>query len=183
MKISEISGKITAFMTVTALTAGFVLTVTGKKDDFSLNENKELVSFPEFSVSELTDGSYGKQLNQYITDHFFIREKWVSAQADINSYMGEKIINGVYMDSKGLLDAEVSSREISKENIEAVNRFFNNYIGTAYFTAVPTTSGIYGDKLPEYLMTNPEKNQIDFLYDNLTDGIRTIDTYNMLRNL
>ena len=183
MKISEISGKITAFMTLTTLIAGCILTVTGKKDDFSLNENRELVSFPEFSVTALTDGTYGKQLNQYITDHFFGREKWVSVQADINSYMGEKIMNGVYMDSKGLLDAEVSSRKISRKNIEAVNKFFGNYIGTAYFTAVPTTSGIYGDRLPEYLMTNPEKNQIDFLYDNLTDGIRTIDTYNILRML
>ncbi|MDE6427071.1 MAG: hypothetical protein K2K89_13200 [Ruminococcus sp.] len=183
MKIPEISGKIAAFITVTALTAGLILTVTGKKSDFSINENRKLASFPEFSVSALTDGSYGKQLNQYITDHFFRREKWVSAQACIKSYMGEKIINGVYIDSRGLLDAEISSRKISTKNINAVNKFFENYTGTAYFTAVPTASGIYGDKLPEYLITNPEKNQIDFLYDNLTDGIRTIDTYNILRML
>ncbi|MDE6833093.1 MAG: hypothetical protein K2J39_02425 [Ruminococcus sp.] len=183
MKISEISGKITAFIILTILIAGFIFTLTGKKDDFSLKENRNLATFPEISFSALTDGSYGKQLNQYITDHFFRREKWVSAQADINSYTGGKIINGVYMDSNRLLDTEVSSREISKKNIEAVNKFFGNYIGTAYFTAIPTTSGIYGDKLPEYLMTNPERNQIDFLYDNLTDGIRTIDTYNILRML
>ncbi|MCM1474352.1 MAG: DHHW family protein, partial [Muribaculaceae bacterium] len=183
MKIPEISGKITSFITVTALTAGLILTVIGKKSDFSINENRKLASFPEFSVSALTDGSYGKQLNKYITDHFFMREKWVSAQACIESCMGEKIINGVYIDSKGLLDAEISSRCISEKNINAVNKFFADYTGTVYFTAVPTASGIYGDKLPEYLMTNPEKNQIDFLYDNLTDGIRTIDTYNILRML
>lgn len=170
MKISEISGKITAFLIVSALAAGFALTVTGKN-----------ASFPEFSFSALKNGTYGKQLNQYAADNFFMREKWVSARAYVESCMGEKIVNGVYMDSRGLLDAEVSSRKISTENINAVNNFFQNYTGTAYFTAVPTTSGIYGDNLPEYLMKNPEKNQIDLLYDSLTDGIRTIDTYNILR--
>lgn len=183
MKISEISGKITAFIITTALTAGFILTVTGKKNGFSLNENRKLADFPEFSFSALKDGTYGEQLNEYIADHFFMREKWVSAQAYVESGMGEKIINGVYMDNDRLLDAEISSRCVSEKNIKAVNEFFENHTGMVYFTAVPTSSGVYGDMLPEYLLTNPEKNQINSLYDGLNDGIRKIDSYNILRML
>lgn len=181
MKISEISGRITAVLVMAVIFAMFILTICGKKEDFSLSENRELTSFPKFSVSSVADGSYGRQLESYMTDHFFGREKWVSAQARIESAMCEKIVNGVYVNDKILLDAEISSRCISQENISAVNSFFRNYSGTVYFTAVPTSSGVYGDLLPEYLITNPEKKQIDVLYDSIEDGVRKIDTYNILR--
>ena len=183
MKISEISGRISAIIVIIAVSAGLICTVSGKKEDFSLNENRKLSSFPKFSFSALKNGIYGKQLNEYITDHFFMREKWVSAQAYIKSGMGEKIINGIYVDNDRLLDAEISSRCVSEKNIKAVNEFFENYAGTVYLTAVPTSSGVYGDILPEYLLTNPEKNQINVLYDKLKDGIRKIDSYNILRML
>lgn len=183
MKISEISGRITAIIILVLISAMLILTISGKKENFSLSENRELASFPEFSLSAIADGSYGKQLGEYMTDHFFCREKWVSAQARLESAMCEKIINGVYINNQILLDAEVSSRNISRTNIEAINDFFRNYNATIYFTAVPTSSGVYGDMLPEYLMTSPEKKQIDDIYDNFDDGIRKIDTYNILRML
>lgn len=183
MKISEISGRITAIIILALISVMLILTISGKKEDFSLSENRELASFPEFSISALADGSYGKQLNEYMTDHFFRREKWVSAQSRIESAMCEKIVNGIYINDEILLDAEISSRNISQKNIDAVNEFFRNYNATVYFTTVPTSSGVYGHMLPEYLMTNPEQKQIDDIYDNLDDGIRKIDTYNILRML
>lgn len=183
MKISEISGRITAILVLAVISVMLILTVFGKKEDFSSGENRELTPFPEFSFSALADGSYGKQLESYMTDHFYGREKWVSAQARIESAMCEKIFNGVYINDEILLDTEVSSRRISQKNIDSVNDFFRNYKGTLYFTAVPTSSGVYGDMLPEYLLTNPEKKQIDVLYDGLSEGIRKIDTYNILRML
>lgn len=183
MKISEISGRITAILVLAVISVMLILTVFGKKEDFSSGENRELTSFPEFSFSALADGSYGKQLESYMTDHFYGREKWVSAQARIESAMCEKIFNGVYINDEILFDTEVSSRRISQKNIDSVNDFFRNYKGTLYFTAVPTSSGVYGDMLPEYLLTNPEKKQIDVLYDGLSEGIRKIDTYNILRML
>lgn len=183
MKISEISGRITAVLVLAVMFAMLILTVSGKKDEISLSENRPLTAFPKFSISALADGSYGEQLGAYMTDHFFGREKWVSAQAHIESGMCEKIVNGIYINDEMLLDAGISGRSISGKNADAVNEFFRNYSGTVYFTAVPTSSGVYGDVLPEYLLTNPEKKQIDFLYDGLDDGIRKIDTYNILRML
>jgi len=183
MKISEISGRITAVLVLAVISVMLILTVCGKKDDFSFSENRKLASFPKFSFSALADGSYGKQLEAYMTDHFYGREKWVSAQASIESSMCEKVFNGVYINDEILLDAEVSSRRISQKNIDYVNNFFRNYTGTVYFTAVPTSSGVYDDMLPEYLLTNPEKKQIDVFYDGLDESIRKIDTYNILRML
>ncbi|MCM1506859.1 MAG: DHHW family protein [Ruminococcus flavefaciens] len=183
MKISEISGKITAVAVSSFMSAMLILTVTGKKEDVSLSENRPLTAFPEISFSSLADGSYGKQLSAYFTDHFFSREKWVSAQARIESGMCEKTVNGIYISDDMLLDSEISERRISKKNTDAVNEFFRKYTGTVYFTALPTSSGVYGDILPEYLLSNPEKKQIDTLYDRLDNSIRKTDTYNILKML
>ena len=183
MKISEISGRITAILVLAVISVMLILTVYGEKEDFSVSENRELASFPVFSVSALADGSYGKQLESYITDHFYGREKWVSAQARIESSVCEKIVNGVYVNDEMLLDAEISSRQVHQKNIDSINTFFRNYNGTLYFTAIPTSSGVYTEMLPEYLLTNPEKKQINFLYEGLSDDIRKIDTYNILRML
>lgn len=181
MKISEISGRITAILVLATMSVMLILTVCGKKEEFSVSENRRLADFPKFSVSALADGSYGKQLGEYITDHFFGREKLVAARTRIESSMCEKIVDGIYVSGEMLLDAEISSRRISQKNIDSVNDFFRNYSGTVYFATVPTSSGVYGDMLPEYLMTNPEKKQIDVLYDGISDGVRKIDTYNILR--
>lgn len=181
MKVSEISGRITAVLVFLTMAVMLVLTVLEKKEDFSVVENRELAGFPEISVSALMDGSYGKQLAGYMTDHFYGREKLISARTRIDSAMCENIVNGIYISDDILLDAEISSRKIAPENADSVNSFLKNYSGTVYFAVVPTSSGVYEDMLPDYLLTNPEKKQIDFLYDSLNDSIRKIDTYNILR--
>lgn len=183
MKISEISGKITAVLILMVISVVFILTLCEKKDDFSISENCDLTSFPEMSVSSLLDGSYGKQLGEYFTDHFLKRENLISMQTNIESAISEKIVNGIYISDEMLLDADVSSREISSANIDYVNDFFYNYSGTMYFACLPTSSGVYSEMLPEYLMVNTEQKQINYLYDGFDDSIRKIDTYNILRML
>lgn len=183
MKISKLSAVITAILVIVFIFSFLILTVFEKKEDYSLSENRSLAVMPRFSLESLSDGSYGRQLEAYMTDHFAYRDKWVSAKAEIESDMCEKIVNGVYVGDDRLLEADISERNISKKNIDAVNEFTENYGGTVYFTAVPTSSGVYGDVLPEYLLSNPEENQIDGLYNSIDDSIRKIDTCNILKML
>ncbi len=183
MKISRLSDRITAVIMIVFIFSFLILTVLEKKDDYSLSENRSLASMPRPSKESLSNGSYGRELEAYMADHFAYRDKWVSTKARIESDMCEKIVNGVYVGDDRLLDADISERNISEENISAINKFRENYSGTVYFTAVPTSSGVYGDVLPEYLLSNPEKNQIDSLYNAIDDSIRKIDTYNILKML
>lgn len=183
MKISEISGKITAILMIIVISVMFILTMCRKKDDFSISENRQLTEFPKLSVSALSDGSYGKQLSEYMTDHFFKREKLISLQTHIKSSVSEKIVNGVFINDEMLLDSEISERQIYPENISHINEFFHNYSGTMYFASLPTSSEVYDEMLPEYLLTNPEQKQIEVLYEGFDKDIRKIDTYNILRML
>lgn len=181
MKISEISDRITAFLVIVFMFFFMICTFLESEKDESPTENRSYSDMPKISAETLSDGSFGTLLESYITDRFAFRDYWVSAKAQMEAEMCEKIVNGVYIDKDRMLDAGVSKRSISLKNAENVNCFAENYKGTVYFTAVPTSSGVYGDSLPEYLLSNPEKSQIDRLYNGLSDGIRRIDTYNILK--
>ncbi|MDE5772558.1 MAG: hypothetical protein K2I06_13195 [Ruminococcus sp.] len=181
--MSKLSGRITAVLMIIFIFSFLILTVIEKKSDKSVSENRSLAPMPHLSLESLSDGSYGRELEAYMADHFAYRDKWVSAKAKIESDMCENIVNGVYVGDDRLLDADISKRHISEKNVNAINKFTKNYSGTVYFTAVPTSSGVYGDVLPEYLLSNTEKNQIDCLYSSLNESIRKIDTYNILKML
>ncbi|MDE5583762.1 MAG: hypothetical protein K2J08_08655 [Ruminococcus sp.] len=171
MKITELSNRLTAVFVIAFILFFGVLTLSeyGEKD------------FPEISAKTILNGSFGKVLESYMTENFAFRDRWLSAKADIEADMGEKIVDGVYISDGRMLGTEGARRDISLKNAENVNKFADNYKGTVYFTAVPTSSGVYAELLPDYLLSNPEKSQIATLYDGLADGIRKIDTYNILK--
>ena len=100
----------------------------------------------------------------------------------LESGIGEGIANGIYLSDDRMTDTTVSSRDISA-NLVPIRNFISDYDGAVYFIAVPTSSGIYGSTLPEYLANTSEKQQIDRLYEELGGNVRKIDAYNILKPL
>ncbi len=140
-------------------------------------------SFPEFTAEKLINGEYAKETEKLFTDNFALREKLISVKARLDSQICESISDGVYITDDMLLDSRVSEREENELTPELINGFAENYDGAVYLVAVPTSAGVYGDNLPEYLTYNTEKQQIDNLYGKLGANIRKIDAYNILKML
>lgn len=136
-----------------------------------------------FSISGIMNGNFGKYISERISMDFPARNHMISADSGIRSAFTENIVNGVYVDEKMLLDAEISDRGTMSENAAIINRFCSEYDGTVYFTAVPTSSGVYDSYFPEYLRKNTESMQINSLYSELDENIRDIDAYNILKML
>ncbi len=82
-----------------------------------------------------------------------------------------------------LLDISEVSTESMEKLALSVNSFSSDYDGTVYFAAIPSSAGVYGEILPDYLTYNTEKNTIDSLYSLLDEEIRRIDAYNILKML
>lgn len=135
------------------------------------------------SVSGIMNGSFGKYLSEYISINFPARDHMIAADSGLRSSFTENIVNGVYVDKKMLLDAGISDRGSMKKNARIINDFCSGYKGTAYFAAVPTSTGVYDSYLPEYLRNNTESMQINSLYSELDGNIREIDAYNILKML
>lgn len=153
------------------------------KGDESYQENRKLAVMPEFSLSSIADGSYVKQLEAYFTDRFAGRSYWISANGVMEANVGERIVNGVYIADDKMLDISAKTDGSLENTADFINEFVESYDGTAYFVAVPSSSGVYDDLLPEYISGDTEKQKIDKLYSLFDSNIRKIDAYNILKML
>jgi len=173
----------TAFLFLAFTVSFLIFTLIREKGVESYQENRPLAGFPSFSLSAAADGNTVNEVNTYITDHFAGRSYWMSAKGYIDSKIGEAVVNDVYIGDNMLLDISKSSADNTAELSARVNDFAAGYDGTVYFAAIPSSTGVYGDILPEYLTYNTEKDMIDRLYSQFESSIRKIDAYNILKML
>lgn len=181
--MSNIINKITALSSVVFIGAVSILTVIMPKQSQSQDEGRELAKFPEVTISTLADGSFTDRLSIWCADHFAGRSGWTSAGAALNSRICENISNGIYITADRLLDTDAARRGGSSQAADSVNDFAENYSGAVYMAAVPTSTGVYGNLLPEHLRSDTEKAQITRFCDHLSTGVRRIDTYTLLKTL
>ena len=62
---------------------------------FSEMEKRNLQQKPKVSVSSVVKGSYQKKYEKYLSDQFFLRDKWVNIYAQLEKNTGKKEINSV----------------------------------------------------------------------------------------
>lgn len=181
--MTKLSSRITAIAVLAYMAYFLILTVFSGKAERSSDENRELSKLPAVSLSSLLDGSVSADMGTYIADHFHYRSKWIKVNTAIRSEIGEGIVNGVYISDDMLLDAKASEREKASESAAAVNAFAERYSGALYVAAIPTSSGVYRERLPEYLDSFRESQQITDFYEGLSSGIKRIDAFNILKML
>lgn len=166
------------FKNITAVVIFLFVAIVGGFSVFSAVRNG---NFPECDYISAMNGELSGTLEKYISENLVFRDIWRSASARLESEICESIVNNVYVSDNMLLNAEISEKGFIHENSEYINSFASDYDGAVYFTAVPTSSGIYSEILPEYLVNTTEKQQIDDFYEMLGGNIRKIDSYNILK--
>lgn len=135
-----------------------LLTPLTPKKDFSPNENRMLASFPALSVESVKDGSFTSGVAAWLTDHFVLRDLWVSVKALCTLAMGRRENGGVYLGKGGVLLDSFSAADASRfdENLAALRRFtgLSQTQGVSVRSLIaPTAVCIYADKLPAYAVT------------------------------
>lgn len=166
------------------ITAAAVLAVIGIFLLSSLlNGNSKVKKIKDVSLSSWYNGSLSDNVSEYAAGHAVMRDKMRSFHAKLAEKIGGRIVNGVYIGKDRLLDAEMSEHDVEPTAADRINAFARKYDGTVYIAAIPSSSGIYGEIMPEYLLGNPESQQIDQLYDSLDNSVRRIDAYNILKML
>ena len=180
-KIAKVTSRITAVLTLSFIAVISFATFFREKEIFSFTENRKLTDLPVLSAKGLMDGSDIEQLGKYITDHFAERSMWISAKTVMQTELSEQIVNGVYVSRGRLLDAEASPLTPAPVNAAILNSYSEAYDGTVYFTAIPSSSGIYADVLPRHTNARSEKQYISSFYELLSGDIKKIDAYNILK--
>ena len=179
--MEKISKKICGII-VSLFIIGFLcLTLVREKGEVSYHENRKLAEFPK--LSSLADGTFFSDLSDYAADHFAFRRRFLEINAKSHIYTGEPIVNNVYISKDMMLSAKERHSIKNSGNAEKINNFAKEYSGSVYVIAVPSSDGIYAEKLPENLTACTQKSQIDSFYASLDSGIKKIDAYNILKML
>ena len=132
---------------------------------FSENENRNLTKFNDVTFSKILDGSFSKNIDDYINDHFPLREVFLSLNSHIKLLIGHKKINDVYI-NKGDLFLEYKNSNI-KEIINNLNEFEEKNKMKMDFILIPTSSLVNENKLPLFINANKEKEDFKYISNNL----------------
>ncbi|MBQ8960829.1 MAG: hypothetical protein IJ071_06375 [Ruminococcus sp.] len=179
--MKKLADRLTGAAVLAFMAVMLLLTLFHRKETYSESEGRELAKFP--GISALQEGSFTEGLTTYAADHFVGRSGWTAMKARLDHAVCESISEGVYIDESRLLDTRISQAGDMSGAAEAVNGFSDSFDGAVCFALIPTSSGVYSDVLPQYLMSVTEKQQIDGFYGLLSSDIRKIDAYNILKML
>lgn len=109
---------------------GAVITSVLPKKAYSDLENRKLEQKPQFTKEQFLQGAYQEKYEAYLSDQFFLRDRWVDLAVNIQKRLGKKDINGVYLGNDGYLLEKENSEEYDKEqvkdNVEILSSFVND---------------------------------------------------------
>ncbi len=159
----------------------FFLLLFLPKREFSERENRYLEQRPSFSFSALTDGTFTKDFESFISDQFPLRDAWTSLKARTELALGKSSNNGVYYCKGGVLieGAEEPDAARLSANIQAVNQFAASVDCPVAFQLIPGANCVWADKLPSNAPNYDMKQVIDQVYSQL-QNVTPIDVYSTL---
>lgn len=103
MKHQKITNILTFVLFAVPLALGLLLFVILPDNSFSAQENRSLQTFPKLTWQSLTEGEFGKEMNEYFADQFPARDALVGIKGAAELALGKKENNGVILGKDGQL--------------------------------------------------------------------------------
>lgn len=128
---------------------GLMLCFFGKCD-FSELENRPLATWPSASMTTLTDGTFGEEVETYVADHFPFRDALISARAFLHLATGDKEQLNTLSGRDGWLfelppDAETRTAALSVETLSDICQALEK---PGFLMVIPTSAAVMADALP-----------------------------------
>lgn len=131
---------------------------------FSENENRILTQKPEPTASHFFSGGYAEAYENYVTDQFAGRDKWIQIKTGTEKAIGEALINGVYLGRDGYLFRQYLSEqaggdgkmeESAQKKLAKLEKDVRQYEescknGSVRVMLIPSSGAVLQDKLPPY---------------------------------
>ncbi len=119
--------------------------------EYSELENRYLQKFPSFSIKSVLNGQYMQDVENYVNDHFFSRNFFVTFKSKIEYITGKKENNGVYVCKNGYLMEKPQnySEQIIAENIGAVKALYDTGRYNIDVSVVPPAYEVMQEDLPD----------------------------------
>lgn len=149
-----------------------------KDREYSEFENRMLAQKPEFSVARLFNGEYMADMEKYVADQFFIRDKWINLKVMEDLVLGKRESNGVYIGKKDHLMEVLSEPDQAAvdNNLNAIKEFSlaHEDINTV-MTLVPNAAYIYDHLVPMNAPVRDQSKDISYVQKALGISLNFVD--------
>ncbi len=156
--------------------------------DISVWERRRLQQMPEIKLSTLTDGSFMRNFEKYLTDQFPLRNELRSLKAKMHfNVLLQKDNGGIYISEGSASKLDVKISEASVDNFaDKINELYSLYLkGTdceLYYTVVPDKNRFLAEDggYPHYdyeLMYSLVDSKLSFMEKIEIDSLLFSDSY------
>lgn len=178
----RLQGQYLSWLLVGVVVLFSIMGILWKDRDFSEAENRTLASFPEISISSITDGSFLSGLGDYVADQFPLRDMWISLNLGVNRLLGQKEASGVYLcEDDYLIQVPGEPNEAQLErNLSAISAFAASHDDlNTVMTIVPNAVTIHADKLPANAPVRDQRADLSHIQASVS-GVNFVDVTDML---
>lgn len=155
-----------------------------KDREYSEAENRMLAQRPEFSLERLLNGKYMSDMEAYVADQFFIRDKWINLKVLEDLALGKRESNGVYIGKKDCL-MEIPSSPDQKaldRNLDAIHSFSLAHQDVhTVMTLVPNAAFIYDHLIPRNAPVRDQAEDIAYVQGKVGDALSYVDLTETMR--
>lgn len=160
------------------LIIAFAFNLFSKDKKYSESENRMLAQKPEFSMANLASGKYMKDMEDYVTDQFFIRDKWINLKVLEDLTLGKRESNGVYIGKKDhLMEIPTAPNQKSLDNnLDAISNFAASHpdINTV-MTLIPNAAYVYDHLIPRNAPVRDQEADIKYVQSAVGTSLNFVD--------
>lgn len=175
---------------VGTLTSFFLISALKPQRDFSAAENRPLQQRPEIYWEDILTGEFQETYEDYLSDQFIARDRWVDLATGSEKLLGKKDVNGIYLGrDEYLLEKYVDAdfdRELAEDYIGILGEFLNrmtDQFGKEHVQCllVPGKANALPEKLPAYAKSFSEREIVDALGNELEQPEILLDLTDVLQ--
>lgn len=160
------------------LIIAFAFNLFSKDKKYSESENRMLAQKPEFSMANLASGKYMKDMEDYVTDQFFIRDKWINLKVLEDLALGKRESNGVYIGKKNhLMEIPTAPNQKALDNnLDAISNFSAGHpdINTV-MTLIPNAAYVYNHLVPRNAPVRDQEADIKYVQSAVGTSLNFVD--------
>ena len=156
--------------------------IFGKKSDFSVDENRALMTLPSISLGDVLDGSFQKDYEEFLSDQFEWRSFFVTVKTDIMCTLGRKDLNGVYFGKDGYLIEKYLPTDFNSDDVEYNEEMLAGFLGyctdkglNTVCAFVPSKASVLKKELPSNAIPYNDEYVIHDMKYTWDAGARIVD--------
>ena len=174
---------VTGIVFILCLVVVLVINLIVPDREKSGKEDRNLASFPAFSVESLLTGDFAEGVETYLKDQFAGRDLLRSLRVSLGKIGGNRLENGVYLGKNGQLleDIQVPDSANLAANLEAIRSFAQSGQDIRVtMMLVPDAACILSDSLPAFASVEDQTQLFGMVQRQMGDSVTWIDTVSIL---